>query len=146
LAEQIVGTWRLRVWEQETSDGTISYPVGADALGYLAYTPDGFLFVTIMRPNRPNFATDGLFSGTDQEKAQAASTFFAYSGHYEVQEGRAIHHIELSLFPNWSGTVQERPLELLGDQLTITVVQELSTGTATQRLIWDRANVTASSR
>ncbi len=37
----LVGTWRLVSVEFREEDGTVSYPYGRDALGYLTYTADG---------------------------------------------------------------------------------------------------------
>ena len=35
----VVGTWRLKVFERHSADGSVSFPMGSDALGYLTYTP-----------------------------------------------------------------------------------------------------------
>ena len=140
MPRQVVGTWRLKEWQTRTADGRVDYPLGPHPVGYLAYTPDGHLFVTIMRPHRPRFATDDLLGGAPEEKAQAASGFVAYSGRYEVRDGRVLHHIEISSFPNWVGTSQERFVELEGDRLTITTAPLQIGGTTTNRLVWERAS------
>jgi len=49
MLEHLVGTWRLKVFESQAADGNVSFPMGPDALGYLAYTLDGYVFVSISR-------------------------------------------------------------------------------------------------
>ncbi len=49
LLEGLVGTWRLKELEMVTGDGRVSFPYGPDPVGYLAYTSDGFMFVTMRR-------------------------------------------------------------------------------------------------
>jgi Lipocalin-like domain len=39
----------------------------------------------------------------------------AHAGCYSFHGDRVIHHVELSLFPNWVGGDQERLVELAGD-------------------------------
>jgi hypothetical protein len=138
VPEQLVGTWSLQLWERQRADGAIDYPVGRDATGYLTYTSDGYVFVMVMRPGRPHFTTDSLVGGTDEERARAASTFWSYCGRYAAGDGRVIHYVELSSFPNWSGTVQQRAFNVCGDVLTLTVSQGLPAGTTTSRLVWHR--------
>ncbi len=61
----LIGTWRLISWENRSvDDGQVSYPLGKDAVGYIMYNPDGYMFVAIMSSNRPRFAADDLLSAT----------------------------------------------------------------------------------
>lgn len=140
LAKQVVGTWRLKRWETRTTDGRIEYPLGPAAIGYLSYTPDGYVFVAMMRPDRPHFRATDLLGGTPEERAQAASGFVTYCGRYEVRDKRVIHHVEVSFFPNWIGTAQERDVTVEGDRLTITTAPLEIGGLTASRLIWERAN------
>ncbi len=109
-------------------------------MGYLSYTPEGYVFVAMMRAARPRYATDDLLGGTSAERAGAAGSYVTYCGRYELREGRVVHHIELSLFPNWTGLDQERFVELDGDRLTITTSPLAIGGTTTNRLTWERVN------
>jgi hypothetical protein len=43
----LVGAWWLVSWENRAADGQVTYPMGADATGYLMYTADGHCSVTI---------------------------------------------------------------------------------------------------
>jgi hypothetical protein len=56
-----------------------------------------------------------------------------------VRDGRVIHHVEVSLFPNWRGTDQERFVDVDGDRLTITTAPLQIGGTTSSRLAWERA-------
>jgi hypothetical protein len=101
-SDPLVGTWRLISWENRTADGRISYPVGTDPLGYIVYSEDGYVFVAIMRPNRRKFSAGDLLRGTPEEKVHAAETYVSYCGKYDVRGETVVHHVELSLFPNWA--------------------------------------------
>jgi hypothetical protein len=46
--------------------------------------------------------------------------FVAYAGRYSFHGDRVVHHVELSLFPSWVGSDQERWVELAGDRLTLS--------------------------
>ena len=136
----LIGTWRLVSWENRSvEDGQVSYPLGEDASGYLMYNQDGYMFVAIMSPHRLKFAGGDLLSGTPEEEAQAEETFLSYCGRYELREEAVIHHIELSLFPNWIGVDQERLVELKGNRLTLSTHPLLIKGKQqTAHLIWER--------
>ena len=135
----LIGTWRLIAWENHSADGQISYPLGQDAVGYIIYTPDGYMSVTIMSPNREKFSSDDLLGGTRVEKAQAAETYVSYCGRYEFRGDVVIHYVELSLVPNRVGTEQERLVELSGNRLTLSTRPLLLEGRQqTAHLIWER--------
>jgi lipocalin-like protein len=135
----LVGTWRLISWENRDLDGTISYPLGKDAVGYIMYNQDGYMFVAIMRSDHVRFAAGDLLSWSLEEKAQAADTYVSYCGRYEFRGDTVIHHVELSLFPNWVGVEQERLVEIKEDQLTVSTRPILFGGAQrTAHLIWER--------
>ena len=139
MQPSVVGTWRLELWETRTADGDVRHPLGRDAVGYLTYTPDGYVFVAMMRAGRPPYETSDLLGGTTAERAEAAAGYVTYCGRYALRDGRVIHRIELSLFPNWVGLDQVRFAELDGDTLTITTAPIAIRGTTTNRLVWRRA-------
>ena len=136
----LVGTWRLISWETRSVDGQkVSYPFGREAVGYIMYNEDGYMSVDITRPNRERFAAADLLSGNTEEKAHAASTYVSYCGQYEFQGETVIHHVELSLFPNWVSVDQERLVELRGNRLTLSTRPTLLGGKLqTAHLIWER--------
>ena len=136
----LIGTWRLESWENRSDDGQISYPLGKDAVGYIMYGSDGYMFVAIMHPERREFAAADLLSGSPEERAQAAETYVSYCGRYEFRGDTVVHHVELSLFPNWVGVEQERLVEVRGDRLTLSTRPILLGGMQrTAHLIWERA-------
>ncbi len=135
----LIGTWRLVSWENRDENGHITYPLGKDALGYIIYNPDGYMFVAIMRPDRLKFAAGDLLSGSTEERAQAAATYVSYCRRYEFRGETVVHRVELSLFPNWVGVGQERLLELRGNRLTLSTRPILLGGMQrTAHLIWER--------
>jgi hypothetical protein len=138
MTGSVVGTWRLKLWETRTADGRVAYPLGRDAVGYLIYTAGGHMVVAMMRVNRPAFAGDDLLGGTLEEQATAAAGYVTYCGRYEIRNGTVIHHVELSLFPNWVGIDQVRFAEVEGDELTITTEPLAIGGVTVNRLVWER--------
>jgi Lipocalin-like domain len=136
----LIGTWRLISWENRSVDGQkISYPLGKDAVGYIMYNEDGYMFVAISRPNRVKFAAGDLLGGSTEEKVQAADTYVSYCGRYEFRGGTVIHHVDVSLFPNWVVVEQERLVELRGNRLTLSTRPILLGGMQrTAHLIWKR--------
>ncbi len=139
MAGSVVGTWRLKLWETSTADGRVAYPLGPDAVGYLIYTPGGHMSVVMMRARRAAFAGDDLLGGTSEERAAAVEGYVSYCGRYEVRDGTVVHHVELSLFPNWVGTEQVRFVEVAEDELTITTRPLRIGGETVNRLVWERA-------
>ena len=139
MAESVVGTWRLKRWETRAADGTVRYPLGEDAVGYLSYTPGGHMSVSLMRAGRAAFASDDLLGGTPEERAAAAAGYVSYGGRYELRDGAVIDHVELSLFPNWVGVEQVRFGRVEGDELTITTGPLRVGGESVSRLVWERA-------
>lgn len=135
----LIGTWRLVSWENRDADGQISHPLGEDAVGYIMYSPDGYMSVAIMRRDRTKFAAGDLLSGSEAEKAHAAGTYVSYCGRYEFRGETVVHQAELSLFPNWVGVEQERLVEVTGNRMTLSTRPILLGGKQrTAHLIWER--------
>ncbi len=138
-SNRLLGTWRLVSWENTSADGTISYPLGRQPAGLIMYTDDGYMSVAVMRADREPFAAGDLLAGSSEEKARAAESYVSYCGRYELRDDAVIHHIELSLFPNWSGIDQERLLEVTGNRLTLRTRPLLLDGIEqSARLVWER--------
>ena len=56
---------------------------------------------------------------------------------------RVVRHVELSLFPNWVGSDQERFVELAEDRLALSASPLLLAGRyQVPRLIWERLHGT----
>lgn len=136
----LVGTWMLTAVEVRYSDGEVKYPYGKHPQGYLVYTEDGFMSAVITEQERSPFTVDDIFGGTVEEQAQAARTYLSYCGPYSVHENEVIHHVDLSLFPNWMGQEQLRYIESVDDnQLVLRAMPLLLAGRqGTSYLIWHR--------
>ncbi|KAG8152840.1 lipocalin-like domain-containing protein [Burkholderia catarinensis] len=124
LREQLVGAWRLVSYEIRPRDGgTVTYPLGRDVRGWILYTPDGYMSAQLMAAGRPPYADSSLHGGTDDERAAAARGYIAYSGPFCVaDDGTLTHEMDVSLYPNWIGNVQQRAVMLDGDRLQLGTV------------------------
>jgi hypothetical protein len=135
-----VGAWRLLSWENRTAEGRVTYPLGREVSGYILYTADGHMNVAIMAAGRPRFAGTDPLGGTVEERAAAAKTYLSYAGTYEIGEGEIVHHVQISLFPNWVGDAQYRFFALDGDRLTLsTAPLQLAGAERRAYLVWERA-------
>jgi Lipocalin-like domain len=107
LKEKIIGAWRLVSFEQESKDGKITFPLGKDARGYLYYLIDGHVSVHIMRTGRQISLEDGVLKYNELG-------YLAYGGHYYFDETRMVmtHEVDVSLYPEWTGTAQVRKVDL----------------------------------
>jgi hypothetical protein len=86
----------------------------------ITYTADGIMTVQLGRADRARLAAGDWLAATDTEVASVARDYYAYCGTYEVRNGEVIHHVELSLMPNWIGGEQVRRVELKGDTVTLS--------------------------
>ncbi len=99
------------------------------------------MFVAIMAPHRLRFAADDLLSVTKEEEAQPEETYVSYCGRYDSLGDTVVHHVEMSLFPNWIGADQERLVDLRGNRLTLSTRALLLRGIQqTAHLIWERVS------
>ena len=137
---RIAGTWRLANYEAHGNDGSVSYPLGRYAVGYLIYTDDGFMSVAMMAAGRKSYARENLLGGTDEERLAAADGFFSYCGRYELEGDSVLHHIDVAFFPNRVGTSQRRYFRLEGDCLLLTTPPMLiSSQEKIGHILWERA-------
>jgi Lipocalin-like domain len=66
LAEDLIGTWRLRSWKNLSSDGSAVDPLGEKPAGYIFYNHDGYMSVEIMAEHRAPYHDADVFGGTPQ--------------------------------------------------------------------------------
>ena len=83
--EELVGTYRLLYGGIERSDGTVEYPYGEDAKGYLVYLENDWVSWHIMAANRPAFCDPDLLGGTPEENDKAFRTSNGYFGNYRIE-------------------------------------------------------------
>ncbi|NEO91513.1 MAG: lipocalin-like domain-containing protein [Moorea sp. SIO3G5] len=130
-----VGTWKLIYWESKTPKGKIYHPFGKNTIGYITYTEYQHMSATIMKENRPNIEIPPeelikarqvllkpwlLINGWKYIKGifrylQASTNYISYSGKYEIKGNKVVHHVEVSLIPDWTGTDLERTFEFSSD-------------------------------
>jgi hypothetical protein len=136
--DPIAGTWKLISHEERRVDGSVIYPMGQDAIGYIAYDGKGHMSVQEMRYDRHKFASDNPLEATLEEKRTAFDGYLAYWGTYTVneEEGSVTHCLEGSLVPNWVDTARKRFFTVSGDRLTITF--PMTGDTVSSLLIWER--------
>jgi hypothetical protein len=122
LRESLIGAWALvSCTETDVETGEVFLPMGEAPLGFILYTPDGYMSAQLSAPDRANFADGDMYQGTPEEYTAAGLSYLAYSGPYRVDETRRTvqHGMAVSAFPNWAGERQLRLAELDGDQLTL---------------------------
>lgn len=136
--EDVRGRWRVVSWEQVYDDGRIVHPMGEKLEGFLHYDEDR-VYILITAADRPPFRTGGQWNAANVEKASAYDTCLCYAGRYEVLDEHIVHHVDVSLFPNWVGGSQRRRAELVDGRLTLSGRLEVGTAEArTVRLTWER--------
>ncbi len=122
-AKDLIGTWRLTGMRLTATDGSISEPWGADADGFIIYSPDGYMTAAVTH------------RGADGGRA-----FLSYAGPYRVEDGTAIHHIVVASDPALHGTDQRRQATLSGDRLTLAASPSMAGGPGSSAaILWRRA-------
>jgi hypothetical protein len=138
-ADSIVGSWRLVSWvEVETESKSVHSVFGDNPRGMITYTPDGRMSVFIIDPKRKPPASP---IATDAEADELYRTMIAYSGAYSIEGNKVIHKIELSWNQTWTGTSQQRFVDVKDDQLVIKtppIISPVSGKESIHTLVWER--------
>lgn len=111
LFKKIVGTWTLvELIEVPVNGGEITHPMGENPKGLIIYSPDGYMSAQIMNAQRKDFHQEHWTNATPEEYTQEGSTYLAYSGPFKTDDEKQIvsHTMYVSLFPNWTGQIQNR--------------------------------------
>jgi Lipocalin-like domain len=137
-AARVVGTWSLVSAWSSTDDGTKRESFGSSPSGVLTYGSDGRMMVLIANGGRKPLSADRV-GAPEKERAEAFSTFLSYGGRYSLKEGKVVHHVEISSYPNWVGTDLVRTVAFEGDRITLTT-PPISVGGKMQstELVWER--------
>ena len=139
-AADLVGTWRLVSWENDSPEG-VSHPMGPDAVGYLSYHPGGRMFVQVMRRQRSDLTDDDVAAASADQLRDVLGGYLAYVGGYQVDTaaGTVTHRIECGLLPAQVGTVLTRWIELTGSRLTLHLTPPTAPEPGTgSRVVWER--------
>jgi hypothetical protein len=135
--ENFIGSWELKEWYAELSNGETVYPFGEDALGRISYDGFGNMAVQIMQNNRSHFLSEDPLQAQPDEVIDAYNGFIAYCGNYEVDlnHHQVIHQIKISSFPNWVGQNQVRFFEFKDNKLILSTD---IIGSSRHTLIWEK--------
>jgi hypothetical protein len=113
----LIGTWALKSFVFEISgSGDRFYPLGQNAHGYISYSADGRMYTIQTVANR--IKPRGLVP-TDEERAKLEESMIAYAGTYTSDNGKLVHHVDISWNEAWTGTDQDRFYTVDGNTLTI---------------------------
>jgi hypothetical protein len=141
-SDDIVGTWQLISASATTEAGAaVAAPFGTDPAGLLIYTSEGRMSAIISHGGRKPLSIADRVSSPAGERAAAFSTFIAYAGRYTFSEGRVIHHVELSLVPNWANTELVRLVRFEGERMILRT-PPISIGGVSEvvDLVWERVS------
>jgi hypothetical protein len=136
---RFIGTWKLISIETRDENGDLFRR--GHRTGFLLYSAEGYVSVAFMKEGRPVFASGDIRGGTVEEKMAAVEGYVSYNGRFEVKSDKVVHHIEVSLFPNWVGVSQDRLYEFEEDKLTLSTPLMLTGGRQlSTHVIWERAS------
>lgn len=141
--DDLVGSWELVDWTVSVGDRS-RRPWGGRAKGLLTYTEDGRMWAALMATDRPEVPTRTLSEASPTIRAAAASGFVTYAGSYSLDGDDVIHHVELSLLPNYVGNDERRHIEWIETgngvdlQLTTPPTETERGRVVIERLHWTR--------
>jgi len=71
LRHQLIGTWQLVSYvDRDVDSGEETHPMGDHPLGFITYTPDGFVSAHLSSAHRPPFRVNDPYGGTAEEYTQ----------------------------------------------------------------------------
>ena len=156
-AADVVGTWKLLEFKTIDARGETIYPMGKTPKGYAMYTQDGYVSICFMMSDRPTMdlspeevqdlknLTPGLklvkqlpkFIKATLSYFKASRNYVSYAGTYELKDNQVIHHLDVSLIPDWVNTDLIRDVKLNGNQLVLTLPVM---GNVYTDLTWERVS------
>ncbi|OKL63176.1 hypothetical protein UA08_01375 [Talaromyces atroroseus] len=132
---ELAGGWSLADYRLVTNDsGNAIFPLGTNAQGFIMYTPEGVMSANLMKPGAKPHANASPHDGTPEERVRSMEHSLAYAGTYTVEKqdepNKFIlrHHVTVSSFPNWVGTVQTRLATLTGYRLVLETEKPVAGG------------------
>jgi hypothetical protein len=135
----VLGTWKLKSFVRElTATGERINLFGDHPEGYISYSADGRMYAIGTSDNRPK---PSAANPSDEERVKLHQTMFAYAGTYTLENGKVIHHVDISWNQAWTGTDQVRFYKLEGNILTITTAPfkgGMDGREATSVLVWEK--------
>ncbi len=107
----LVGTWELVEWTFTVDGVREARPFGGDPVGLLTYTADGWMWAALMKRHRKPLPTTTISAAPVVDRAEAAAGYLSYAGRYTIVGDEVVHHVVVSLMPNWVGDDQRRHIE-----------------------------------
>jgi hypothetical protein len=119
----LIGTWRLvEYWNQPKGDAVKRYPYGEQPLGYIVYDCTGHVFVQFARnPLLARLSSEQLRTAGADDLRATVDGYVAYFGTYTVDAARGVvvHHVIADVRREYTGTDQERPFRVSGEELLV---------------------------
>jgi hypothetical protein len=141
-AARLVGAWRLVSATERMADGTERPDpnVGARGRGYIVYTATGQVCAMLGNSQRPRWAD--AKQPTAAEASAIPENMVAYCGTYSVDEagGFVVHHVEIDLSPNLTGTDRKRFFTITADRLVLRAAPPLPEGVQALTITWERVH------
>jgi hypothetical protein len=143
ISSWLNGVWTLVAYTEEKEGCKDTNPLGPKPMGFLIYTPDGFVSAQLMKPGRSTFQSRDWHQGTPEEYMESGSGYIAYCGTYEVDEtNETVTHIpSVALLPKLINGRQLRAIEMKGNRLTLRTSSAANADgiVVKSRLEWQRA-------
>jgi hypothetical protein len=140
MAALLPGAWRLLDYWTRYDDGPLLHPLGERPLGYILYTPDGYMTGTMQRRGVAPFHVADRLQARDDEKVRAFDDYVTYCGRWQLEGDTVWHEIEASLLPNWIGERQPRRIVVHGpDRIDLVAQWQLGPRRRTTTVAWERA-------
>ncbi len=114
--DDLIGVWRGGGQQVFGPDGSLKTALGPEAPGWLIYTSEGYMMVLTSDPR--GLPADEPARLSPADKAKCADACVSYFGRFEVVGGDVLHHVEVALFPGWTGKARVRHATLDGKRMT----------------------------
>jgi hypothetical protein len=112
----LIGTWKMVSWiVEDLETGAKQDALGPDPVGMITYSADGRVMVLVLKRDRKAPAD---LVPINEEKIALYDSMFAYAGTFTVDQGKVVHHIDMSWNQTWTGTHQIRFFALRDGVLT----------------------------
>jgi hypothetical protein len=139
-AADLVGAWDLVAWEISYADGRVTHPFGTDAVGGVHDQADGRMSAAIAARGRTALDHADVRQAPVDQQAAAFRSYFSYAGRYRVENGVAIHDVDLALNPAFVGSQQRRDIDLNGSDLELSASEAGRSGVRRHILRWRRVD------
>jgi hypothetical protein len=132
------GNWKRVSAVGTAADGIVTKPWGDDPVGFLTYTNDGRMWGLISSSGRKRLSGDWASAPAD-ERAEAFTSSFAYTGRYTVHGDDVVHFVEAATIENMVNTEVVRFFAFEGGRLILRT-PPISYGSVQQtfEIVWKR--------